>query len=380
MEVIGVIAEYNPFHNGHKCHLEKIKELFPNSLIILILSGNFTQRGEPALISKWDRSSIALQEGVDLVVELPYPFAAQSADFFAKGAISLLKELKANYLIFGSESNDVSTLEKLASIQLNDQDYDALCKVYLRSGYNYPTALSLALKDLTGETILMPNDLLGLSYVKEIRKQKAFIKPYTIKRTNSYHSDELLDVSSASAIRKALENGEEVSKAVPNSTLSHLHNLHFMNDYFPYLKYKVLLENNLDVYQGVDEGIGPRVRNAILSSTTITEAISKISTKRYTKQKINRMLGHILVGFTKEEARKMKDIAYIRVLDYSLKGKEYLHSIKKELTIPLITNYSKLKHDMLSLEFRTTCVYALTLPFPTQQEEIDEEYKHFPKL
>ena len=190
MKTVGIICEYNPFHNGHIYHLEKVKELFPNSLIILVMSGNFTQRGIPSIINKWDKTQIALNYGIDLVIELPFVFATQSADVFAKGAISILKELKTEYVVFGSESNNVDNLIELANVSLYNKDYQSKIKEYLNNGDNYPTALSKAFKDFNFETVNTPNDLLGLSYVKSIIKNNYNIEPITIKRTNDFHDKE----------------------------------------------------------------------------------------------------------------------------------------------------------------------------------------------
>ena len=126
MKTIGIIAEYNPFHNGHIYHLKKIKELFPDSRLVLVLSGNFTQRGLPSIINKWDKTKIALQYGIDLVIELPYPFATQSADIFAKGAIEILNEINCDYLVFGSESNNIEELKELANIQIKNPELNKL--------------------------------------------------------------------------------------------------------------------------------------------------------------------------------------------------------------------------------------------------------------
>ena len=145
---VGIIAEYNPFHNGHLYHLNKVKEMFPNDSYILVLIGNFTQRGEISIINKWNKTKIALDYGFDLVVELPYLFATQAANFYAKGAIELLNYLNCDYLVFGSETNDVNILESLVNLTHNNEKYEALIKKYINKGYNYPTSSSLALKEL----------------------------------------------------------------------------------------------------------------------------------------------------------------------------------------------------------------------------------------
>ena len=149
MGSVGIIAEYNPFHNGHLYQINKIKEMFPNDTIILVLSGNFTQRGEPAIIDKWKRVKVAIESGVDLVVELPFPFATQSADIFAYGSITILENLKVDKFVFGSELDDVNTLTTIAKTQVENDLFDQLVKIYIKMGENYPTAISKTIYDLT---------------------------------------------------------------------------------------------------------------------------------------------------------------------------------------------------------------------------------------
>ena len=210
MKAVGIICEYNPFHNGHLYHLTKVKELFPNDTIVLVLSPTFSQRGVPSIINKWEKTTLALEYGIDLIVELPYPFACQSADFFAKGSIQILKELKVSNLVFGSECNNIETLTKIAKVQIENKECDNLVQDYLQQGINYPTALSRAIKKLTNECVLNPNDLLGVSYIKEIIKQKSNIIPHCIKRTNDYHSNDAKD-----GIKSANTNLTTATKILP---------------------------------------------------------------------------------------------------------------------------------------------------------------------
>ncbi len=355
MKSVGIICEYNPFHNGHLYHLNKVKEMYPDYVVILILNPTFSQRGEMSVINKWDKTKIALKYGVDLVVELPYPFACQSADFFAKGAIQILSKLNVEYLVFGSECDDIYLLTTLAQTQLNNDKYDTLVKTYMKKGANYPTALSQALKDITGKYLLTPNDLLGISYIKEIIKQESNIKPITIKRTNDYHGDNTdNELLSAKGIRNKIFNQENIDNYIPK-----YNNISFnTNNYFQYLKYKLLLEGkNIDQYQTVDEGIENRIINNILDSYNLEDLITKIKTKRYTYNRLNRMFNHILCGFTKEEAKNMTSITYIRVLGFNNNGRQYLNSMKKDINLPIITNCKNVNDPMLMLEHRITNIY-----------------------
>lgn len=380
MDIVGIICEYNPFHNGHLYHLKKVKELFPNSLVILVMSGNFTQRGIPSIIDKWNKTEIALKYDVDLVIELPFAFATQGADIFAKGAISILKELKTNYLVFGSESNNIKNLKELANISLNNLDYQEKIKEYLDEGINYPTALSKALESFSKNTITTPNDLLGFSYIKEIIRQNTNIEPISIKRTNDYHSKELEEISSATSIRNAISSNIDISKYVPNEVCELTKKRIFMQEnYFPFLKYKIETTDDLSIFQTVDEGIENRIKKCISDVTSWQELVNKVKTKRYTYNKINRMLTHILCNFTKEKANKYKNIEYIRVLGFSNDGQNYLNKIKKQVNIPVVTTFSKFDNEMLKYEQTITAVYASVLSEEEKNILIKEEYKNRPK-
>lgn len=374
MKAIGIIAEYNPFHNGHLYHLNKIKEKYPEHAIVLVMSGNFTERGEVSLMNKFKKAEIAEAAGIDLIVELPFPFATQSADYFSYGAITLLEKLKVEKVIFGSESNNIEDLNEIANAQLDNPDFDKLVHIYSKFGNNYPTSLSLALEELTGKVINTPNDLLGISYIKTIKENNYNIKAETIKRTNNYHNQELdNEISSATSIRNALKNNQDISNQVPKFLLPYLNNLHFIDDYFKYLKYKIITDNDLSKYQTVNEGIENLLRKEIINCNSYDELVEKLKSKRYTQNKIKRMLLHILVGFTKEDASNMNEITYIRLLGFSLKGRNYLNQIKKEVDLPIISKINRNKDKMLEFEIKTTEIYAINEKDP---KTITEEYQN----
>ena len=373
MKSIGIIAEYNPFHNGHLYHLNKIKEMYPDYTIILVMNGNFTQRGEPTIIDKWKRKDIALELGIDLIIELPFPFSTQSADFYAYGAITILEKLQVERVIFGSESDNIDDLLEIAKEQLNNNDFDKLVKIYCKLGNNYPTALSLALEDLTNKKITTPNDLLGISYLKVILKNNYKIKAETIKRTNTYHDKSINNnIVSASAIREALKDNKSINKQIPKETLNKLSNLHFIDDYYSLLKYKIITEDDLSIYQTVDTGMTKKIKEAINNSNNYDELIKNIKSKKDTYNKISRMLLHILCNFTKEKAKEYNDITYLRILGLNSNGKKYLNKIKKDLDIPLISKINREKDPMLEFELNTTKIYDL----PYNNNLIELEYKN----
>lgn len=375
MKVIGLIAEYNPFHNGHLYQINKIKEIYPDSIIISVVSSSFTQRGDISILNKWDKTNICLENGIDIVIELPFVFATQSSDIFGTGAIKILEELKIDTIVFGTETDNIDWLKEVAELQLNNKEYDKKVKYYTGIGLNYPTATNKAVYDLTGYKVDSPNDLLALSYIKQIKKDNKNIEIVNIKRTIDYHTKETENnITSASNIRNKYINNEIINNLIPY----HHKNLYKinMNNLYPYLKYKVLSEeNNLNIYQTVDEGIENRIIKYINESDTYEELIKKIKTKRNTYNKISRMLLHILTNFTKEEASNL-DIDYIRLLGFNSKGKDYLSKIKKQLNIPLITGYKKNISKILDIELRITKIYSLI----TNKNLIKEEYRNKPVI
>ena len=376
MASVGIIAEYNPLHNGHIYQIQEIKKRYPNDTIIIAMSGNFTQRGEPAIINKWSRAQLAIEAGADLVVEIPYHFATQSADYFSYAGITLLEQLKVEKLIFGSESNNLDSITGIAKAELKDDNFDKLVKIYSKFGYNYPTALSLALKDLTGKIIDTPNDILGITYIKTILKYKYKIKPESIKRINNYNNKELTGkLSSATAIRENIDNLDKIKETVPDPTLKQLtkETLHKKEDYFKFLKYKIITEQHLEQYHLVEKDLAVKLKKEILCVSSYEELIQKVKSKHQTYSKISRALLQILCNYKKEDAQKNQQLAYIRLLAFNTKGKEYLNRYKKEITLPIISKISKNKNKMLELELNTTKIY--TLPYNNSEQEYKKEYQ-----
>lgn len=374
MNVIGVIAEYNPFHLGHLYQINKIKEMYKDSIIIAIVSSSFTQRGDVSILNKWDKTRIALDNGIDLVIELPYFYAGQSSDIFAKGAVTILNYLGIDTLVFGMESDDINNLKLMADIQLNDKNYNNIVKEYLSNGYNYPTALSKAIKDILNLDIYLPNDLLALSYIKQIKLINNNINVIGIKRTNDYHSKEITsNIVNASLIREQFKNNLDISNYIPSYDTNKLYNVS-VNDFYPLLKYQILNNiNYLDKFLTVDEGIDNRIKKYIKNSNNWDELVNNIKTKRYTYNKINRMLMHILFNLTKDEAKNIV-IDYVRVLGFNSKGRSYLNRIKKNKDINIVTNYKDGISKLFDLENRVNNIYAIIV----DNKLIYEEYSHNP--
>lgn len=373
MKIIGIVAEYNPFHLGHLYQIDKIKELYPDSTIIAIVSTYFTERGELSILTKWDKARIAINNGIDLVVELPCLYSTQSADIFANKAIDILNSLKIDTLVFGSESNDIELLKKLVNIQLNDTNYNKMVKEYLDSGINYPTAMSKALYDLTNYKIDKPNDLLAISYIKEIYKNNYNIEPIAIKRTNDYHAKDIKsNIVNASLIREFLKNGKDIKSYIPKGSIKYIKNIS-LNNAFNYLKYSIIInKEHLKEFLDVDEGIESRIINNINKATDWNNLIERIKTKRYTYNRINRMLIHILLSIKKKDNNTA---IYLRIIGFNNKGKRYLNSIKKEINLPIINKYKPNINKTLDTEIKASQIYSL---ISNDSEIITKEYQNKP--
>ena len=370
MEIIGIVAEYNPFHNGHLYQIQKIKEKYPDSILVAVVSSTFTQRGTVSILNKWTKTKIALDNHIDIVIELPFVYATQSSDIFAKGAVALLNKLKVTRIIFGTERDNLNELSLSADIQLNNKEYHKLVKLYLSKGLNYPTATNKALEDLTGQVVTTPNDLLALSYIKEIKSNNYQIKYENIKRTSSYHGTEINNnITSASNIRKLYQENKDIENLIPYSK-EQLYKVD-MNKFLPLLKYQIFLnQDNLNKYQTVDEGIEGRIIKYITKSSTYEELINNIKTKRYTSTRIQRILLYALLGITKKDMKdSTKNIPYIRVLGFNNKGKELLSVISNSnKNIDVITsvkkyldygNPSKYSKRMLNIDINATNTYTV---------------------
>ena len=345
MDVIGIIAEYNPFHNGHIYHIKTIKEMYPNSIIVLVLNGYFLERGEISILSKENKIKLALENCVNIVLELPFLYGTQSADTFANESIKLLNKLHVNKIVFGSECNDVNMLSAIAKKQLEPEFCEKL-KYYLDKGVNYPTALA---KAIDTNFIYNPNDLLGISYIKAILQNNYDIMPITIKRTSNYHDiTSNNDIISASNVRSKLSKNEDISKYLPMDVLDKFIRID-NNIFFKLLKNKILTDNSLNEYLDVDEGIEYRLKKYINTSSNIDEYMEKIKTKRYTYNKLNRMFIHILVGLKKSD--NIENMDYLRILGFDKIGKKYLNKIKIKQNFKNTSIYD--------LELKASLVYDL---------------------
>lgn len=365
VEKVGIIAEYNPFHNGHLYHLNKVKNMFPNSYLILVLIGNFTQRADISIINKWDKTKIALEYGFDLVVELPYNIATSSASIYALGAIKILNELNCDYLVFGSETNDVEKFKEIAIKTNKNKSYQDKIKYFLDKGFNYPKSCSLALEHLFKDKIDKPNDVLALEYVRSIINLKSKIKPISIKRTNNYNDTNINDkITSASSIRKNISNKELIINTLPKKSYDLINNINY-DDFFKYLKYEILTNDNLNDILDVDEGIENKLKKEIISVDKLEDLILKVKSKRYSYNRIKRMLLHIL---TKTKKDYDKDVKYIRVLGMNLNGMKILKEAKKNSNLQIVTKFKKEYYKLFEDDIKASKLYSLLTKYDVKKD------------
>jgi len=383
MKILGIITEYNPFHNGHLYHFFKAKEITRADYVVAVMSGNFLQRGEPAIINKWARTKMALNAGVDLIIELPFVFSTQDANGFAFGAVKLLDSLKIiDYLCFGCETDNLDTLYSISNfLDVEPQKYKELIVYNSKNGYEFPKARSQALceyhrvfgiegleKISTSELsklLKYPNNILALEYIKHLLNLKSKIKPIAIKRIGaSYHQKNIKGkISSATSIRNEILNNltppktdlfmlnDKIKSTIPSSGFSVLESelregrgpitLDSYRQYILATLRRMSFEN-ISRIQGVTEGLENRIKKASLKSYSVEHLINSIKTRRYTRTKIQRIILHIMMNLSKEDVAIFNKYAplYVRILGFSKKGKTLLRAIKKNSSTPLISKLS----------------------------------------
>lgn len=376
MRILGIVAEYNPFHKGHLYHLKQAQALIKPDVTIVVMSGSFVQRGEVAILDKWIRSQIAVECGVDLVVELPTVYALESADYFAKSSIELLHLLGVTDIVFGSETANMDQFIEIAkTIQTNSDTYNKLVKEAMQKGLRYPDACNQALSTLMNQEVKTPNDLLGLAYTKEVISNNYPIHLHAIKRTSHYHSETIEAFASATALRKALKENKDVSNQLPGYIYYKDKALLDSNAFFPYLKYNILINDHLSHIHLVDEGIENLLKETINKAQNTNELISLLSSKRYTRSRIARMLAHILLNNSKEEVLQAMHFSQIRPLAFSQDGAIYLRQIKKSCPLPITTKILNKKDPMYHIEAKATNLIGLV-----DQELLVKEKKSIPYI
>ena len=356
MQIIGIVTEYNPFHNGHLYQIKKIKEMYPDSVIIVAMSGNYTMRGEISVLDKWNKTNIAINNGIDIVLEIPFIYSNQSSDIFSYAALKMLNEFKIEKLVFGSETNNIDLLSLASSVQIDNKKFDSLVKDYMSKGYNYPSSIGKSIYELTGIKIKESNDILGVSYIKEILKNKYNIKPISIKRTNNFKTNtKKSNIISAYEIREFLNKNESIKEYVPNNVTPYIKKVDY-EKLFNLIKYKVISEkNSLNKYHLIDEGIENRIYEGVIKCDNYDDLVKYISNKRVIINKVNRILINIFVGLTKEEANN-KELSYIKILGLSKNGKKYYSKIKKDINIKVCNKFEK---EVMNTELKASYLYSI---------------------
>ena len=401
MKASGVIVEYNPFHNGHKFHIDQTRKMTGADVIIAVMSGNFLQRGEPAIVSKWTRTEMALRGGADLVFELPFKYATQNADIFADGAMSILSAAGCSDVCFGSESGEISDfISALSFLEQNHHSFQSSVKEIINEGVSYPRAMSIAYERLCSETgaldLSKPNNILGLQYIAAIKRQGLSIQAHTVPRQSAGYHDEHFSsssIASATSIRKAIFTNQnhtaEVKTYLPEHTFNLLNayqrefgQFHSWNNYWDLLQYSLLAasKSSLAVFHGMEEGLENRMAESALLADSFEMFMEEAKTKRYTWTRLQRASLYLLVQATKEEMQPQKKGAeYLRLLGMSDIGRSYLQRHKKDLGLPLVSKASSEK-KLLELDIRASRIYALGLSGRGRTALMKKEFSEPPLL
>lgn len=403
IKVNGVVAEYNPFHNGHSYQLQDARKKSGADYTIVVMSGSFVQRGAPALLNKYIRAEMALKNGADLVLELPALYSVSSAEYFATGAVTLLDKLGVvNNLCFGSECGDIRKLQPLADILLEEPaEYSALLKKYVKQGYTYPAARTAALIQYRPEfsdardLLASANNILGVEYLKALRRRDSKLKPITTARTSSGYHDRMLGThqSSALALRQAIYDNQDIkifSDQMPESAFAILSNVLSagetlrLDDLSAPLHYKLLMEADKGYakYLDVSKELSERIRKHLYDFTNYREFCDLLKTKDMTYTRISRALLHILLNIKNDDLKLYEQadyICYARVLGFRKDAEDLLTAIKNHSSVPLLTKLADAEQILdetglaiLKKELRMNAVYESAAAIKSGRPMINE--------
>ncbi len=381
MKTVGIIAEYNPFHNGHILQIQEVLRRFPDAGIVVVMSGSFTQRGSVAFLDKWHRAASAVRHGVSLVLELPTVFATRSAQYFAEGGVRLLDRLGVvDTLIFGSEYDDLSFLSNLAKKTDPSNQRDVFQKA-LHDGKPY--AASLTGESEPDDAIRQPNVILAVEYLRALKRYNSSITPMPLPRFSAAHNDlalpsnETVHVASASAIRTALSKTDTYETAFryipPDMANACSDRPADTSRLFRSILTRLLTASpeELTSALGISEGLEYRIRRAAHTSHTYSELIASVSSKRYPQARIRRLLLHLLLGLSKDKARRLDEAGplYARPLAFDERGRTILRRIKDKSLLPIVIKPSKFLstishtspgYEMFSMDIHATALSSLT--------------------
>jgi len=377
MKATGIVAEYNPFHHGHAYQIEQIRKKVNPDVVIAVMSGNFLQRGEPAIVDKWTRTHMALEGGIDLVVELPVVFSTQPADYFAQGALQLFRALDIDTLSFGVEEGTQDDFLQAARWMVQNEERLAT-EIKKAEVYDVPYAKQMAelVDDLAPAfpiDISSPNNQLGFAYTKEIvaNQWENAIDIFPIKRKEAAYNEptvkENTHIASATALRRELLLGNDIAPYIPEAAYASFKEadapLMTWEKYFPFLDYQLTLKSTAQlkkIYQ-MNEGLENRFKAAILETTHFSGFMKRIKTKRYTQTRLQRLLTYTLFQWPRAEVKTAlnKGPQAMRVLGFNQKGQTYLNEIKKDLPLPLITNVDQKNAKYLGFDISAGEIYRL---------------------
>lgn len=398
--VLGIIAEYNPFHNGHLYHLNESKRITNSEYTIAIMSGNFTQRGDVSLVDKWTKTKMALAGGIDLVIELPVLYAISSAENFADGAIKILNSLNiVDYITFGSECGDITILDDVADVLIKEpKDYQTLLSHELSKGVSFPkareSALMMYLNNVRrfANVLSCPNNILGIEYLKALRKRDSFIRPITIKRKEANHSDNIFSSSSRYASGSSIRNFcnspdiTDLQRVVPEFSYNLLEEnfkkgnlVKSISNFDKEIIYTLRRMSIQEISElpDVSEGLEYSLKNAANSCNSVIELLNLLDSKRYTKTRIQRILLYAILQISKKDMQISKSVnnPYIRVLGFNSKGREILSEIsKRSPKLDLVTSVKKFFDDsptknqkmMLEKDIWASNVYTLSFEYESK--------------
>lgn len=375
LKVLGLILELNPFHNGHRYFIKKAIEEINPDVTIAVVSSSFTMRGEPVILDKFTKTKLLLNEGIDIVLELPLIYANNSSDFFTNNAISILKSFNVTDICFGAEDDNLNHLYDILKITQSKLFFN-LTKDNLDKGYSYTTASLKALKELTDdENIIfnypLPNNTLAIGYLKAINNST--ITPHVIKRIdNNYYDTSIVNnkFNSASAIREAIKNNQNIKDEV-------FYDYDFYNPFelelrlFLLLKYFLLSKHDYNSFALVNEGIENRILSFI-DNDSFDSFISNVQTKRYPINKIKRTILNMILEVPKKFEHNLNihnDYCYLRIMGLSDEGKKYLSKLPKSTKNLLITSFKNISNEIAQFELKATKLYGLLVNKPLLYKE-----------
>ena len=362
MKTCGIIAEYNPFHNGHAYQISQARKITGCDAVIVIMSGNYVQRGEPAVIDKWKRAEAAIRGGADIVIELPYVYATQSASGFAHGGVELLKLAGVSYICFGSECGNLENLQDIADTPVNPDHLH----MSMDRGMSFPKAYSL----LTSE--MKPNDILAVSYLKELKGTN--ICPVVVQRTSNYLSDDMHPSASAFAIRTAMREKSDYSEATPMAEELSASVPIWIEQFYPYIRTYLLTSDPVRLSETFlfTEGIENHLIKCARDNSSWKGFIRDAVTYRYTAGRIRRCLMQAVNQITKAEYERLPKMDTLRILAFNDTGRQWLHDMRKE-DIRIASRFADVPYPWRVIEYRTSLMYTSVLPEEERERILKNE-------